>query len=234
MDQGVRRVTIRKSDSPSSSLPSTSRLWEPLAYPLLFLHGTLGWGARDNHDEDPSGSQMWYYRFNLLHEPWFSIFGCLTNEYLADMSSRDLKCRLRSIRCNQESMRAQGTDLMDVGGTNMSGSVYLPASFLGSRRWSSEQVTDSLAIAAHFGNPSFFITMASNPDWPEIAAALRPGQTYTGVPILVARVFQRFSVHPNTENYVCRHRSSCVHYPPRRISKWWFTACSHPYLLFWL
>lgn len=51
------------------------------------------------------------------------------------------------------------------------------------------KVADALAIAAFFGAPTFFITMTCNPQWPEILQALRPGQTYADVPIVVARVF---------------------------------------------
>jgi hypothetical protein len=69
--------------------------------------------------------------------------------------------------------------------------IYLPASFLSSKRWASEQVSDSLAIAAAYGNPSFFITMTCNPDWPEIRSQLRPGQDFTDIPLVVVRVFKR-------------------------------------------
>jgi hypothetical protein len=69
--------------------------------------------------------------------------------------------------------------------------VYLPASFLGSRRWAETQVSDSLAIAAALGNPTFFITMTCNANWPEIQSELRPGQDFTDIPIVVVRVFKQ-------------------------------------------
>ena len=56
--------------------------------------------------------------------------------------------------------------------------IYLPASFLGSNKWSSEQITDSLAIAAAYGPLTFFITMTCNTNWPEIQSILRPGQDF--------------------------------------------------------
>jgi hypothetical protein len=40
-----RRLTVRLNDNTIEHVPSTSRLWEPLAYPLFFPHGTLGWGT---------------------------------------------------------------------------------------------------------------------------------------------------------------------------------------------
>jgi hypothetical protein len=69
--------------------------------------------------------------------------------------------------------------------------IYLPASFLGSKRWASEQVSDSLAIAAAYGNPTFFVTMTCNPEWPEIQSQLHPGQDFTDIPVVVVRVFKR-------------------------------------------
>ncbi|KAJ2929031.1 hypothetical protein H1R20_g8055, partial [Candolleomyces eurysporus] len=69
--------------------------------------------------------------------------------------------------------------------------IYLPASFLGSRRWASEQVSDSLAIAAAIGEPTFFVTATCNPEWPEITSQLRPGQDFSHIPIVVIWVFKQ-------------------------------------------
>ena len=44
---------------------------------------------------------MWHYRAQILREERFQIFGRLTNEYIVDMFSRDLECRLNYIRSNQ-------------------------------------------------------------------------------------------------------------------------------------
>jgi Helitron helicase-like domain at N-terminus len=69
--------------------------------------------------------------------------------------------------------------------------IYLPASFLGSNKWASEQIADSLAIAATYGPPTFFVTMTCNTNWPEIQSRLRPGQDFTDIPTVVIRVFRR-------------------------------------------
>ena len=39
-----RSLLISTIDNHAQSIPTVSRLWEPMAYPLLFPHGTLGWG----------------------------------------------------------------------------------------------------------------------------------------------------------------------------------------------
>ena len=48
---------------------------------------------------------------------------------------------------------------------------------------------DSLAINRHFHGADLFITMTANPNWPEIQAALLPGETASDRPDLVCRVF---------------------------------------------
>jgi hypothetical protein len=43
-----RRLTVRFRDETIQYVPSTSPWWEPLAYPLFFPDGTLGWGVSEN------------------------------------------------------------------------------------------------------------------------------------------------------------------------------------------
>ena len=199
-----RNLLISTADNRPQTIPTVSRLWEPMAYPLLFPHGTLGWGLRpsvrdpftiafDGGDSDAPTTQIWYYRIRLLCDTRFEIFGRLTNEYIVDMFSRELDARLAYIRTNQERLRAQEQDaaLMAHEDVQDSENVYLPASFLGSGRWSSNQIADSLTIAATFGPPTFFVTFTCNGDWPEIRSRLRPGQTYTDIPVVVCRVFKQ-------------------------------------------
>jgi hypothetical protein len=73
--------------------------------------------------------------------------------------------------------------------------IYLPASFLGSSRWASNQIADSLAIAAQYGPPTFFITFTCNSDWAEIKSQLRQGQNYTDIPVVVCQVFKQKLSH---------------------------------------
>jgi len=196
-----RSLIITLTNSRPQQIPTVSRLWEPLAYPLFFPSGTLGWGVSNElsatqtqtYNSDVPTTQIWHYRAMLLREQRFAIFGRLTNEYVVDMFSRDLECRLHYIRTNQQRIRAAEEDalLMDRNDVNDAENIYLPASFLGSWRWCSNQISDSLAIAAAYGPPTFFITMTCNADWPEIRSQLRPGQNYTDIPVVVCRVFKQ-------------------------------------------
>ena len=197
-----RRLVISRRTGTSQTIPTISRLWEPLTYPLLFPHGTLGWGLIGDHHHvtesaqpddnvaDVPTTQIWYYRARILRDKRFLIFGRLTNEYIVDMFSRDLECRLNYIRMNQIRLRRDDAALMDTPDLEQNENIYLPASFLGSKRWASNQVADSLAIAAVKGTPTFFITMTCNSNWPEIQSQLRPGQDFTDIPVVVVRVFK--------------------------------------------
>lgn len=60
---------------------------------------------------------------------------------------------------------------------------------MGSQAWASDQVADALALARELGRPSLFITMTSNPKWPEIVDRLQPGQHFTDIPSVVCRAF---------------------------------------------
>jgi hypothetical protein len=142
----ARRLIVISVGGENQSVSTVSRFWEPLSYPLFFPHGTVGWGVAENRpssgpdDPNPESdlptTQMWHYRARLLREPRFQIFGRLTNEYLVDMFSRDLESRLAYIRVNQQQLRQNDAALMGSADTVESAeNIYLPSSFLGSRRW---------------------------------------------------------------------------------------------------
>lgn len=202
-----RSLSVSRLNGNRQSIATVSRLWEPLAYPLFFPNGTLGWGIHSGVDEhigselnqiqaidgDPPTTQIWHYRARLLREPRFHIFGRLTNEYVIDMFTRELETRLHYIRTNQARIRALEEDSALMGQENISDleNVYLPASFLGSWRWASNQIADSLAIAAACGAPTLFVTFTCNTEWPEITSQLLPGQLFTDIPVVVCRVFKQ-------------------------------------------
>src|SRR5215207_5417444 len=52
-------------------------------------------------------------------------------------------------------------------------SFLLPASFVHSKLWASNQVADALALCRKFGKPSLFLTMTTNLNWPEIVSELK-------------------------------------------------------------
>ena len=48
---------------------------------------------------------------------------------------------------------------------------------------------DAMSIVRKYGKPKYFLTMTANPAWPEVQAALRPGEQAHNRPDLIARVF---------------------------------------------
>jgi hypothetical protein len=72
----ARRMIVVTQGGENQSVSTLSRFWEPLAYPLFFPHGTLGWGLTDSTAQNPAiangdipTTQMWHYRARLLREP---------------------------------------------------------------------------------------------------------------------------------------------------------------------
>eukprot|EP00889_Picochlorum_renovo_P006318 jgi/Picre1/33348/NNA_008672.t1 len=65
----------------------------------------------------------------------------------------------------------------------------VPASHIGSRAYFRKKRYDTYALARAFGNPSLFITMTCNPNWPEIQREIRHGQAAQDRPDIVSRVF---------------------------------------------
>lgn len=147
-----RNLVICVGREQKVQIPTISRLWEPLAYPLLFDKGTLGWGVINNaHDlqmpeyvdgDAVQSTQIWYYRIRMLREERFSLYGRLANEYLVDMWTREIESRLHYAKMNQERRLQQDLELM--GQENSESfereNIYLPANFAGSILWASENV----------------------------------------------------------------------------------------------
>lgn len=143
-----------------AQIPTVSRLWEPLVYPLFFEKGSLGWGVINNEndllmvdateDTDLQSTQMWYYRIRLLREKRFHVFGRLANEYIVDMWTRDLETRLYYFKLNAERRHLQDAELMGVNVQDTDNfpkeNVYLPANFTGSLFWASDNVSSGCIL----------------------------------------------------------------------------------------
>src|SRR6202453_1399208 len=107
------------------------------------------------------------------------------------MFTQNLQTQLNYIHANQKCLREEDAALMGVTHVSDCHNIYLPASFLGSCHWETEQISDSLAVAAKYSPPTFFITMTCNTNWPEIQSQLRHGQDFTDIPVVVIQVFKR-------------------------------------------
>lgn len=167
-----------------------SHHYEPLHYVLLFPHGDIGWGASAVNGV-LSMSQMNWYRNRLLadEDDRFMKFGRLTCEYLVDMYSRVEEQRLAYI-ARERNFQQHELHENENEEEEFEPTIKLPASFVGSCAWTSEQAADAMALGRKFGKPTFFMTMTFNPDWPEVQNRLLPGQTALDIPIVVTRAFK--------------------------------------------
>jgi Helitron helicase-like domain at N-terminus len=105
--------------------------------------------------------------------------------------------RLWFIKSNQTLLRAELygglQDAINRGDTDSSKvgrRVILPATFTGGPRHMFQLYMDSMALVRHFTKPTLFVTFTCNPEWPEILAALQPGQESSDRPDLIARAFR--------------------------------------------
>ena len=132
--------------------------------------------------------------FNLLLRG-----GRLLTRYVVDMFASADQQRLSWVERNQHIFRAarfnnledaaaydgENFDLNELGQR-----VILPSSYIGGPCNLGQGFQDSMAIACYFRKVDIFLTMTTNPCWPEIERELLPGQTAYDRPDLVARVFQ--------------------------------------------
>ncbi|KAJ6003691.1 hypothetical protein N7522_006383 [Penicillium canescens] len=181
-------VFYRKGGQQPRFVPTLSCQYEPLQYPLLFPHGTRGWGFLDESRKNIPCTQIQWYRHLFLGEPRMRIYGRLACEYAVDMFSRTEEERLHYLKRGR---RMQAAAMDEAPNPDISDLFEnkIPAGFMGSRAWASDQVADSLAIARQLAKPSLFLTMTTNPNWPEIQSQLLPGQHFTDIPAVVCRAF---------------------------------------------
>ncbi|XP_074304673.1 uncharacterized protein LOC141639446 [Silene latifolia] len=121
---------------------------------------------------------------------------CL-QQYVVDMYVKLENTRLDFFRNNQDTIRAelyQGLiDTVEAGencAANVGHRVILPPTFIGGPRDMKKRYLNAMALVQRFGKPDFFVTITCNANWPEIKAALAPGEVAQNRPDIVAQVFR--------------------------------------------
>jgi len=117
--------------------------------------------------------------------------GHLFLQYLVDHWAANEQMHLNWIKHNQKAIWAdcyQG--LVDAVLNNQDPAqvgqhIILPSSHPGSTRNMLQLFQDSMAITHFFGFASYFVTITANPQWPEVQAALEPGQEASERPDIV-------------------------------------------------
>jgi hypothetical protein len=69
--------------------------------------------------------------------------------------------------------------------------TFLSSSFHGSPRHLKKLAQEGLCVVSEYGNPTLFITVTCNHQWPEIQERLLPGQTAFDRPDIVDQVFHQ-------------------------------------------
>ena len=168
--------------------------YDALHYVLLHPCGESGWEIGLNTLKNTKGNHLTllqFYRFKLFHrkgEYGMLLFsGRLYHQLIVDAWVKIEEQRLCWIRNNQKTIRAQMYAALDPKSEGKK--IILPSTFSGSPRFFQKLFQNSLAIVRHFGKPTFFLTMTTNADWPEIKDNLPPGVSANDRPDLVCRVF---------------------------------------------
>jgi hypothetical protein len=201
-------LEIRPRGGGITNINSQNELVIPFTFPLLRPRGELGHDLDMRH-EGPNAtatrnrvSFCEAFAYELHVRPHFStlfhagrLFQKIIVCYYVIMENNNLTF----IRQNQAALFSDTlrglTDYVNNRaerlGKEPGRAVVLPSSFHGSPRFMHKLYLNAMAVVREFGKPDFFITMTTNPKWPEIVENLLPGQVAEDRPELVARVFEK-------------------------------------------
>eukprot|EP00959_Pyramimonas_sp_CCMP1952_P043691 913281-Pyramimonas_sp.AAC.1 len=177
-------------------IPPLSELYEPLSYPLWYPRGGRGWAPDLNTPEHNKITQMWWYRQQALRLPHMHVSGRLFNEWAINMFCRMEDERLQHVKALQRASIATRSQLCELlanrpptesAGIATPQKHYLPSTVQGSPRHLRRLRIDALETARRLGAPTWFITLTTNPHWPEIERELHTGQTHADRPDIVVR-----------------------------------------------
>lgn len=183
---GRRDVVLELQSNHLQQIRDDHPLLMSLQYPVLFPYGEFGYHTEIPHAVTQRGERKRtfisireYYAYQIqtrLSEGMTLIKGGrLLHQYVVDAYTSIEQERLRWARNNQDQLRADlysnvfdavgkgETDAAQVGQRTI-----LPSSFTGGPRYMIEKYHDAMAICRTYGNPTLFVTMTANPNWPEI------------------------------------------------------------------
>lgn len=208
-EHGKRDIVLRRRDNSLETVRETHRAYDCLQYPLLFPSGEDGyhfglWQCDPSTGLPKVGKQvtaMNFYAYRLMfRDTDFNIIlrGRRTlQQFVVDMYCKIESERLLFIRTEQKKLRADSYSSLrdcllsgDGDPANVGQRVILPATFTGGPRYMHERTQDALCYVWRHGRPDLFITLTTNPKWPEILHELLPGQEAHDRPDLTARVFR--------------------------------------------
>lgn len=203
-----RDIVLRAKDNRLQRIYETHRYYDALQYPIIFWRGQATYHIDLRQHDRSTGQQlrgkissMDFYQYHLMpradHRNYLLRCGPLLNQFIVDMWAKIEAERLRFLRLNQATLRADTyvhlTDAIaaDRDPNQIGTRVILPSTFIGSPRHMHEYAQDALALVGRHGGPDLFITVTCNPNWTEIKENLFTGQTVIDRHDIVARVFRQ-------------------------------------------
>jgi len=194
-----RDIVLQYRDGQLQHVSELHRSYDALQYPLLFPHGTDGYHINLRRRNGKKVTQMAYYAFHIMVRDTNHLLRArrLFQQFLVDAYCKIETERLMFIRREQKKLRADSylglrDSLLpsDADPRNAGQRVILPSTFTGGPRYMHERQMDAMTYVRTYGKPDLFITMTTNPRWPEITDNLFQGQVPQDRPDLLARVFR--------------------------------------------
>ena len=195
---GQRDVVLRQRDNQIRRICELHRAYDTLQYPLLFPYGTDGWSLQLKLAHKVT--QLQFYCFHLMTRSGNYLLQArkLLQQYIVDVYAKVEAERLSFLRREQGRLRSdcyqnlRDALFQDDGNPhNVGQRVILPSSFTGGPRYMHERQQDALLYVQRFGRPHLFVTVTTNPKWPEITEQLKPRQKSFDRPDLLVRVFKQ-------------------------------------------
>ena len=204
-----RQIVIRRRGGALMRITEVHPAYVPLHFPLLAPTGQMGWHPEmqytflDSHKKRTRKKLTFcdflkhrlHVRPTEIESDHYFKAGLLYQEYLVDMWAAAEHARLDWIRTHQTNLRAElYSGLVDalregLDPNSIGRKVILPATFTSGPWFMQKNLQNALALLRVFKGSDLFITFTANPAWPEVVAALLPGQTASERPDIVARVF---------------------------------------------
>jgi len=188
------RVNCKKAVTIWDCNPS----YEPLHFVMLYPRGTEGWHS-DLGLTTQEYATYWLHERPIDVHANFTKAGRLFQEWILDTYVKMERRRINYFKTAQFNRRRRRSALKllqkEVRQGQRSGSeagreaMEVPSKHIGSHAYFRKKRFDAFALARAFGNPSLFVTMTCNPQWPEIERELLPGQAVEDRPDIVSRVF---------------------------------------------
>jgi hypothetical protein len=182
------------------------RKYEALRYPLINQRGKLGWGPTAAAEDklwrntanamqgsmarSPKVTLLQYLQQTALREPRIRQLHAVGQAWLVDQMSRLEDMRLffyadqRLASDHAWEAPKAGRDDADLE-SRLQG-IAPPVTFVKSDAWFKEKLSDAMCILARFGRPDFFVTVTTNPNWPELK---KHSTCAAEDPILTTQVF---------------------------------------------